>query len=200
MKILIAGDSFAADWTVKYPDQKGWPNLLAECFDVKNIAQAGVSEYRIYRQIMSVENLHEYDFCIISHTSPYRSVTRHHPVHASDLLHQHADLMLNDINYHFHTLKGMFNRSLRAASKYIKYHYDIEFHETIYNLLKKEIDEKLLKNNTISIFDLLFKLNDNEQDVNLHELQKRYPGKINHFSIQGNQLIFQKLLEYINNK
>jgi hypothetical protein len=200
MKILIAGDSFAADWTVKYPDQKGWPNLLAERFDVKNIAQAGVSEYRIYQQIMSVENLYEYDFCIISHTSPHRSVTRHHPVHASDSLHQHADLMLNDINYHLHTLKGMFNRSLRAASDYIKYHYDIEFHETIYNLLKKEIDEKLLKNNTISISDLLFKLNNNEQDLNLHELQTQYPGKINHFSIQGNQLIFQKLLEYINNK
>jgi lysophospholipase L1-like esterase len=200
MKILIAGDSFAADWTVKYPGQKGWPNLLAERFDVKNIAQAGVSEYRIYQQIMSVENLQEYDFCIISHTSPYRSVTRHHPVHALDSLHQHADLMLNDINYHLHTLKGRFNRSLRAAGEYIKYHYDIEFHETIYNLLKKEIDEKLLKNNTISIFDLLFKLTDHEQNLNLHELQKQYPGKINHFSTQGNQLIFQKLLEYIDNK
>ena len=29
MNILICGDSFAADWTVKYAGQ-GWPNLLAQ--------------------------------------------------------------------------------------------------------------------------------------------------------------------------
>jgi hypothetical protein len=30
MKILIIGDSFAADWSVKYNDYAGWPNLLAQ--------------------------------------------------------------------------------------------------------------------------------------------------------------------------
>ena len=28
MKILITGDSFAADYTKKYKDKCGWPNLL----------------------------------------------------------------------------------------------------------------------------------------------------------------------------
>jgi hypothetical protein len=36
MKVLIVGDSFAADWTVKYPSGKGWVNLLAEHHDVTN--------------------------------------------------------------------------------------------------------------------------------------------------------------------
>ena len=28
--LLIIGDSFAADYTKKYPDKKGWPNMLAD--------------------------------------------------------------------------------------------------------------------------------------------------------------------------
>ena len=50
MKILICGDSFAADWTVKYPGQ-GWPNMLAEIHEVTNLAQAGCSEYKILKQL-----------------------------------------------------------------------------------------------------------------------------------------------------
>ena len=55
MKILICGDSFAADWTIKYPDKKGWPNLLAEHHNVINLAQAGCGEYKILLQLLSVD-------------------------------------------------------------------------------------------------------------------------------------------------
>jgi len=48
MKILICGDSFAADWTVKYPGQ-GWPNMLAQQHEIVNLAQAGCSEYKIFK-------------------------------------------------------------------------------------------------------------------------------------------------------
>ena len=47
--ILIIGDSFAADWTVKYPTVVGWPNLLAKNYNVVNLAQAGAGEYKIYQ-------------------------------------------------------------------------------------------------------------------------------------------------------
>ena len=43
MKLLILGDSWQADWNVKHNTYPGWPNLLANEFDVTNIAQAGVS-------------------------------------------------------------------------------------------------------------------------------------------------------------
>ena len=63
MKILIAGDSFAALW----PDaSKGWVNLLAEKFDVLNVAQAGVSEYKIYKQIINLD-INQFDCVIVSH-------------------------------------------------------------------------------------------------------------------------------------
>ena len=54
MHLLIIGDSFAADWSVKYADKKGWPNFLAEKYSVTNLAQAGCSEYKIKKQLDSV--------------------------------------------------------------------------------------------------------------------------------------------------
>ena len=52
-KLLICGDSFAADWQVKYPQGQGWCNLITQYYHVTNVAQAGCSEYRIYQQFLS---------------------------------------------------------------------------------------------------------------------------------------------------
>jgi hypothetical protein len=201
MQILIAGDSFAADWTVKYPNQLGWPNLLSSVYQVDNIAQAGVSEYKIYKQILSVENqLKNYDVVIISHTSPYRAVTRQHPIHCDDTLHSNADLMLADIEYHSKSLKSIFNRSLQAARGYIKYHYDIEYQEITYNLFKKEICQMLSGTKTIVISNFLNQTI-NESDTNFLDcssLQTNYPGIMNHLSDQGNFLLFNDIVNKIN--
>jgi hypothetical protein len=99
-RVLIIGDSFGADWSVKYRDYPGWPSLLARVYSVVNLAQAGISEYKIYKQLLSVTDLDSYEYVIVSHTSPYRVTTNSHPVHANDLLHNNADLIFNDIEYH----------------------------------------------------------------------------------------------------
>ena len=96
-KILVVGDSFAADWTKKYPEGHGWVNLLSAEYAVTNLAQAGVGEYKILQQIKSVPDIQMFDLVLISHTSPYRIHTRKHPVHHADPLHNHADLIMEDI-------------------------------------------------------------------------------------------------------
>ena len=53
-KLLIAGDSFAADWSKKYKNACGWVNTLCEDYDVTNVAQAGASEYKIYNQLKKI--------------------------------------------------------------------------------------------------------------------------------------------------
>ena len=63
-KILICGDSFAADWTIK-TKTSGWVNFLK---DTDIIAQAGVGEYKILKQLQSCK-LELYTHIIISHTS-----------------------------------------------------------------------------------------------------------------------------------
>ena len=86
--ILIAGDSFAADWTIKN-NKSGWVNYMT---DVDNLAQPGVGEYKIFKQLQS-RDLSLYTHIIVSHTSPYRIHTFHNPLHIDDSFH-HACCLL----------------------------------------------------------------------------------------------------------
>lgn len=200
MNILIAGDSFAADWTVKYKNHKGWPNLLSDLYEVTNVAQAGVSEYKIYQQIIKIPDIQIYDVVIVSHTSPYRAVTRRHPLHYKDVLHKDSDLLLNDIEFHARSIKGWLNASLRAADSYLKYHYDIEYHETVYRLFRKEIDLRLLGLPTVVVNNFPWQPSDtvSRYTVDCIEIQKTHPGLINHLSNKGNQIVFDMVHGAIN--
>ena len=115
MKILIAGDSFAAKW----PDTTvGWVDLLSKDHKVTNVAQAGVGEYKIYKQIENIDqNL--YDCIIVSHTSPSRIHTPSHPIHTAGF-HKDCDLILTDISEKF----SFFDNRLKTAQGWFKYHYD----------------------------------------------------------------------------
>jgi lysophospholipase L1-like esterase len=204
MKILVIGDSFAADWTVKYPGF-GWPNLLAEKFEVTNLAQAGVSEYKIYQQILAVPDVHIYDLIIVSHTSPYRIHTRQHPIHSKDLLHKNADLIYTDIEHHSKTIKGFFNRSLKAAIGFFVHHYDENYQETVYMLLRNHINQIIGNTNYIVINNLPTDKRFFQEKIviNIRDIQQKYPGLMNHLSDKGNQLVYQKVLQeitFLNNK
>lgn len=199
-KILIFGDSFSADWTVKYPNQQGWPNMLAEIFDITNVAQAGVSEYKIYQQVMTRSDLGQHDLFLISHTSPYRSVTRRHPVHAQDPLHKDADLIMSDIAYHTKCWKNILNFSLKAADSYFSYHYDAEYHETTYRLFRQSINSLLPQDRVIVCNNFITPTRHNEKHFcNFGTIQKQHPGLMNHVSLDGNRLICSLLEDYITN-
>lgn len=142
MRIFIAGDSFAADWTVKYNDYLGWPNILHKYYTVTNAAQAGVSEYKIYRQICNVD-IANFDAVIVCHTLPGRIVTSKHPVHWNDCLHGSADLIFSDVEHHAQKWKNFGNRSLQSARDFFKYHYDQEYQDTTYQLLRQACVLKL---------------------------------------------------------
>jgi hypothetical protein len=205
MKILIVGDSFAADWTVKYSNNWGWPNQLAEQHDVVNLAQAGVGEYKILKQIQSVRNIQNYDCVIVSHTSPLRVNTRQHPVHHNDKLHHNADLMLNDVEYHYTRWwrwLNPFNNALQTARNFFFYHFDEQYQNDIYTLLRKEINCLIGSVPCVVIsnpsIDSLFITEDCV--INIVEIQQKHSGLINHLSTDGNALVFDivsKTLESI---
>jgi hypothetical protein len=195
MKILIIGDSFAADWSVKYNDYKGWPNLLSEKYDVTNLAQPGISEYKILKQLLSTEL--NYDVYIVSHTSPYRVHTRKHPIHNDDTLHGNADLMFGDIQYHSSQIKNLFNHSLKAALGYFTHHFDDEYYNDVFNLIKKEIDEKLRSQKVISIktFDCI----DFPCTFDLTQYYIQNKGLINHLTEQANKDFYDLIDKHIIN-
>jgi len=199
MKILITGDSWEANWNVKHKTYTGWPNILADYFDITNIAQAGVSQYKICKQIDSV-NLDDYDFIIFGITSPYRIYTPNHPVHKQDKLHSNSDLIFTDIEYH---LSQNPTDDLKSIMNFYHNHFDVEYAEFIHKLLINWALSKLDKNKTIISSNIENNKNFITKDFNFldgYEISASYPGLINHTSEEGNQIFAKEVIKYIDEK
>lgn len=193
MKILIAGDSFAADWSIA-KQFVGWPNLLASEFDVVNIAQAGCSEYKIYKQLLSVD-LSQFDSIVVAHTSPNRLYVKNHPVHFSSVLHKNSDLIYADIKEHAYT-----DKNLDSIVDYFEKYFDIEYAEFMHTLICKEIDSALSKFTGkvvhVTGFDwtTLYQFTDLQvfADIAIHDR-----GLANHFDAKGNEKVYQTVKKLI---
>lgn len=190
-KILICGDSFAADWTIKYGNI-GWPNMLANEYKVTNLAQAGCSEYKIYQQLSSI-SLSQFDKIIVSHTSPYRIYVSEHPIHKSDTLHKDSDLIYSDIKEH-----AKDNKNLIPILNYFENYFDLEYSKFIHNLICKEIDNKLQNFPVLHItsfdWDGLYKFN---KIINFYKLFQKNKGLINHYNLEGNKKVFETLMLHL---
>jgi hypothetical protein len=194
MKILICGDSFAADWTVKYPG-RGWPNMLAEQHEVVNLAQAGCGEYKILKQLESAD-LNMYDQIIVSHTSPYRIYVKTHPVHVNDPLHKNSDLIYTDIKEHSKS-----NKKLLPIVEFFENYFDTESAEFTHTLICREIDQLLQSYKTIHISNLIWNNNYKFNNMlNFEYLFKSNRGLMNHYNDAGNQEVFRILSTTLNRK
>ncbi|MDC0002738.1 hypothetical protein OAP94_00985 [bacterium] len=196
LKILIAGDSFAAEW----PGNNGWAKLLAgkeqkiKEHDVTNIAQAGVGEYKILDQLRG-QTLDDYDAIIVSHTSLSRVHTRNHPLH-NEGLHKDCDLIWSDIEKR----NTFLNPSLKAAKGYFEHHYDDRYYQTIYSLLRKEINQLLQGKVYISMSHIevarMFIYEDHHLDFS--EWWSKNKGTENHYSKVGNQTVHKIIVDTLN--
>tara|TARA_B110000503_G_C6986878_1_gene345630 strand:+ start:57 stop:644 length:588 start_codon:yes stop_codon:yes gene_type:complete len=189
LKILIAGDSFAAEW----PGNDGWVKLLAKDYTVTNLAQAGVSEYKILKQLQNC-NINNYDTVIVSHTSPSRVHTPSHPLHKHGL-HKDCDLIWTDLS----DRNAAFNPSLKSAKDYFRYHYDDEYYQTIYSLLRKEIYNLLDNNIYISMthIELDSKFTIEQHHIDFNKLWVAHRGTENHYSKHGNNCVYNVLVDKI---
>ncbi len=193
-KILIVGDSFASDWTLKNITFKGWVNLLADTYSVTNIAESGVSEYKIWQQLETTK-LKNYNWIIVSHTSPYRLHTKSHPIKYKSVLHTNSDMLYGDIEYHASKWKNIFNKSLRTAYNWFIYHYDKTYQENVYQLICNKIDNILSKHNNIQI--------DNFDPDTKHLNYMKYctPNSgVNHFDQKTNHMIYQQITNIIDDR
>lgn len=183
-KLLICGDSFAADWTVKC-DGTGWVNMLCNDFEVTNIAQAGVSEYKIYKQLIS-QDLSKFDRIIISHTSFYRIPVKEHPLYLNNKLHKNCDLIYNDL------VDKVDVPLIKVAVDFFENLYDLDYAIFIHNLILKEIDN--LSDNLLNItfFDYfgIYKLRNFHQFDDVFEKNK---GVVNHMDDVGNMIIYNQI-------
>jgi hypothetical protein len=190
MKLLICGDSFAADWQIKYPDQKGWPNLLADKYTVTNIAQAAVSEYKIWQQIKSVD-LSKFDTVIISHASPNRIHCKSHPIHADNILHKNCDLIYTDLVEHPD------NKDCRLAVEFFERYFEIDYYQDISEMICREILNILGRYDHLSQIHLVNinkkRLYDFLSGYDINKIFTKYRGDMNHLNKEGNQIMFDQI-------
>ncbi len=185
-RILIAGDSFAADWTKKY-NGIGWVNMLNNDYDVKNVAEAGVSEYKIYKQLEN-EKTDEFDYIIISHTSPYRIPVEKHPIHYGDILHNNCDLIYSDLKSYES------NKLAKIAVDFYENLFYHEYYEFVNDLLIKNILTKYKESININFFDKC-----NYDNIhNMKTIYQKNKGLINHMNEKGNNMVYKKIKKIIN--
>jgi hypothetical protein len=187
MQILILGDSWAADWSSQYDQYQGWPNLLAEQYNITNIAQAGVCQYSINQQLHHTD-ISGYDTVIVSITSPYRLYTPQHPVHTTGL-HANSDLIYTDLEYHL--TEQPHNKQIQSAIGFYQHHFDTAHAEYVHELLVTDLLNHLDHNNTIVTSNIAHNCDvvpDRYTYVEGHSIYQSYPGKINHMNEEGNQL------------
>ena len=183
-RLLIAGDSFAADWTVAYPDRCGWVNLITADFEVTNIAQAGSSEYRIWKTLATVD-VGNFDRILISHTSPYRLYVKHHPVHSKSALHKDCDLLYTDAVAH----------GLATVKDYFENYYDLNYAVDIHQLIMSKIYDSTITATHISHVDVSAPAN--VPITNFSDVWTKHKGIMNHYSDQGNQIIYSSILNLL---
>jgi hypothetical protein len=191
-KILICGDSFSADWSSQYQDYPGWPNLLENNYKIVNVSQAGASEYKIWLQVKS-QDITDFDFVIISHSSPFRVFVRDHPIHRSGL-HADSDLIFNDIDRFM-----PWNRHVQTIRNWFRMYFDEQYHHDIYCMIRKEImqlvpEEKYIcTSHSYHRRDFIPEI----KNIDFTDTWVNNRGIVNHYTPDGNQLVYQMLLKEI---
>lgn len=187
MKIAVCGDSFAANNF----DPHSWVNLLSREYEVQHLAQAGISEYKIYKQILSVDA----DFVIVCHTSPYRVHTNTHPWHQSGF-HQHSDLIFSDIEDKYNQTD---NEKIKTAYNYFQFYFDPEYYENIYRLVRKDINQLMtIPSLHIDNFEISKNFAVEDCKLDLSNVWRTHPGIINHYSIEGNLVVYSSIKDMMN--
>lgn len=197
MNILLCGDSFVSDWSVKYPERTGWCNWLSKDHTVTNLAQAGVGEYKILKQIQSAD-LNAFDAIIISHGSPNRVYCTVHPIHNNDPLHRYADLIYADIKEHAST-----NLDADIATKYYERYFDFDYYRDLSQLCCWEILNILGDYPHLSQFHIENYGNNHKYDMlpdsfNINNLLKKYYGDTCHLNEEGNKKLYNVITSWLN--
>ena len=188
--ILIAGDSFAADWPNRNCYYPSWVDLLRKNYQINNVAQAGCSEYKIFKQLENLD-MAMYDLIITVHTSPFRIPVETHPLHKNNEFHSNCDLIYQD-------LKKNNNQYVSCLVEYFEKYYWIDHSLFVYKCTIEQ-QQKILSSSkclhlTFLSWDQLINFN---SFIDLNYLFVKYPGRVNHLSCEGNFIAYTQVKKWI---
>lgn len=186
MKILIIGDSFA--------DPSGvigdtWYRSLPS--SVTNMAKAGVGQYKILQQLLSVKS--HFDKVIVVVTSEYRVHASQNPFYTfTDHRHHESDLILRDVE------SRLPDERAQHICYWFKNIFDLKHAVDMHNLILQETHNKLRQKNLNFIPITFFpRMNDiynfDNQLIDFSLIAQDNQGDKNHLDSQGHKLVLNEL-------
>lgn len=189
-KILIAGDSFSS---LQLAGKNGWPKLLTNYYDVTNISQPGIGEYKILQRLKS-QDLSKYDLVLISHTSENRLHCETNPLYSKNHLYHYSDIIFADAESKQSQLK-----IAKSIVDYFKEVFDPEYYRFIHHSCCQEIDNLTTGMPVIHMTNFEWNnLYPFRNLINFYDLWINNPGPEVHYSDHGNQVILKTLVDKIN--
>lgn len=187
--ILIVGDSFGTPTQSDFPT---WYGLLSKTYNVTNLSQSGVGQYKIHQQLLSAD-LDSFDWVFIIATSPYRVHVTKNPFYSVEhATHSQCDLLYSDVE----------SRLPDPAAEKITWWFqnilDLDHCKFTHSLL---IQESLRYCGTHQKQVLV--LNFFNPDLNqpgwlqLSKIWKKNLGNVNHLSPKGHVLVTDKINEIL---
>lgn len=193
MKILIAGDSFATHSRSMH-DNMGWPMQIAQTHEVTNVAQAGVSEYKIIKQLHA-QNLNAYDAIIVVHTSPNRVHVKQHPLHADSQTHYACDLIYQDLE-----ASESDDPVVHAGLEYFRHVFDPEYYLDIYCMMLSTCNHMTKHRPTLHVSFFDNRVATPFEHFNcLYNVYRKHPGSVNHLNRTGNTAAYRIINSWLQN-
>jgi hypothetical protein len=163
--------------------------MLESDYDVTNIAQAGVSEYKIYKQLEKIDTT-KFEHIIVSHTSAYRIPIEEHPIHKDDSLHDNCDIIYSDAEVHIE------NNIMKTAVDFYVNIFHPDYFCFINDLIFKEIQKITPNAIHITFFDNFYDNN----ILKFEDIFLSHKGNINHLDEKGNSLFYNMIKNILNEK
>lgn len=191
MNLLICGDSFS----YYNGDANSWVTKIHAEFNATNLSSCGIGEYKIFQQLKSVD-LNNYDKILISHGSPTRLyINQEHSLHTNKI-YKNSDLIFADVE-----IKKDKNDLANAAYNYFLHIFDIEYYRYMHNLICADIDNFSKSRSVIHIthFDYTNLYQFDNTLIELYNTWIENKGTINHYNVNGNNIVFNRLLKTLCN-
>lgn len=179
---VIVGDSFSTDDS---PDS--WCNQLP--FTITNLSSRGISEYRIYQTIKNLD-FSNLDLIIVCHTSSLRIYASNNPYYLNHPTHPNCDLLYNDMK------SRLPDEFAKNVTWWFENVFDLELADLTHNLMVEKIKSMI----PVPALHISFFKDTADHILDLSEIWKMHPGKINHLDNDGNQLVTKTIIKHVYKK
>ena len=188
-KLLIVGDSFGSPVKADY---RTWYDILSDTYQVTNLCQSGIGQYKIHQQLLSVD-LKNFNLILVIATSPYRLHATNNPFYKSDhKSHSSCDFLYSDVE------SKMPDPNAEKILWWFKNIVDLDYCRFIHSLLIKEsINHCLSCEKKVLVLNFLSDDFRHEKCLDFCKLWKKYRGETNHLTSQGHQIIAEKIKNYV---